>query len=233
MRTFVLLSLLSLAGVATWAETVSLNPFIANPGFESPTVPSSGCCSFPSGWSEGGPGNGGAGNWDPTTWAPAANLNAYSGSQIAYINNSSGQDGFNNYYALDETLSGVTLVAGTTYTLTYAVASRADLVNPAAFRVQINGNASAGCPTCFAVTTGSTGDFAAGVWKLFTVSYTAQAADGGTSPTIYLVNDGATNEIGGPVAQVEFDISPVPEPAALALLAAGVVALACLRKWGA
>jgi len=210
MNSFSLFAVLGLAGVVAPALAESLNPFVTNPSFE---VPVTGCCNFPTGWSSGGPANGNAGNWNPSS-DPAALITALNGSQVAYINNYTGQDGMNNYYALDQTISSVVFVPGVTYTLTYAVARRADIPDPGAFRVQINGNYSPSCLTCYAITSGSTGDIPVGQWESFTVSYTAQAADAGTSPTIYLVNDG---RVAGPgLAQIEFDL--VPEPGALILL---------------
>jgi hypothetical protein len=104
------------------------------------------------------------------------------------------------------------MVPGNVYTLTYAVARRADIPDAAGFRVQINGS---NCPTCYAITIGSTGSYGPGTWHSYSVSYTPQTNDAGFQPTIYLVNDG---RIAGPgLAQVDFDL-PVPEPAAILLL---------------
>jgi hypothetical protein len=153
-------------------------------------------------------------------------LAALSGSQVGYINNYSGANpsGPNsgssvlggspeqNYWYLAQTLDiPGGMVANTTYVLTYGVAIRKDISQQSNFRVQINGNYSpTGCNTCDAITSGSTASFVAGKWYYETVDYTAQAADNGLQPTIYLVNDGAIS--GLPVlTQMEFDL-PVPEP---------------------
>ena len=180
---------------------------------------------MPAGWFSGGTATGDAGNWNPSVF-PGASLIALNGDQVGYINNYSGADSLNNYWYLAQTLS-IAMVQGETYSLTYGVARRADVPDPALFRVQINGNTGA-CPTCFAITAGTTGDFTPGSWQLVNVQYTATAADAGTNPTIYLVNDG---RIAGPgLAQVEFDAAAaVPEPGTFVLsgsllLAVGMIA---------
>src|ERR1022692_2026158 len=172
-------------------------------------------CNFPTGWSQNGTATGDAGNWNPSACPPGntAGLVALDGKQVGYINNSSGENGLSNYWYLSQTLSiPGGLVIGNVYTLTYAVARRADIPDAAGFRVQINGS---NCPTCYAITIGSTGSYGPGTWHSYSVSYTPQTNDAGFQPTIYLVNDG---RIAGPgLAQVDFDL-PVPEPAAILLL---------------
>jgi hypothetical protein len=218
------------------ADIISLNTFVKNASFE---VPVTSCCSFPSYWSQGGTATGDAGNWTPSDF-PSAGLTALGGNQVGYINNYSGENPAPNYqnsliggspelnyWYLSQTLSiPGGMVAGNTYIFTYGVARRADILDPAGYRVQINGKYSldpGGCSTCDAITSGSTGAFTPGVWYWETVQYTAQAADTGFQPTIYLVNDG--RESGAGLAQVEFDL---PEPSSVLLLGLQLGAVALL-----
>jgi hypothetical protein len=221
------------------ADIISLNTFVKNASFE---VPVTSCCSFPSYWSQGGTTTGDAGNWDPSS-LPAAGLSAFGGTQVGYINNYSLEShaqvnqnsGYGGSPQLDYRYLSQTLFipggmrAGNTYILTYGVASRADLQDPAGYRVQINGNYSPdGCSLCDAITSGSTGSFASGTWYLETVRYTARPEDEGFQPTIYLVNDGRISGTGP--AQLEFDLPEfaLPEPSSVLLLGLQLGAVALL-----
>ena len=207
------------------AAPINLEPFIINASLEAPVTT---CCAMPAGWFQGGTAVGDAGNWNPSVF-PNASLQALDGDQVGYINNYSGANsGLTNYWYLAQTLSSINMVEGDIYSLTYGVASRADITAPAAFRVQINGNTSV-CATCFAITFGTTTGFTPGLWHMFNVQYTATAADAGTNPTIYLVNDG---QIAGPgLAQVEFDAaSPAPEPGTFVLCGSLLMAVAMMAR---
>jgi len=223
------------------ADIISLNTFVKNASFE---IPVTSCCSFPSYWSSGGTATGDAGNWAPSSFQPEG-LSALSGTQVGYINNYSGESTApqyqnsktggsiqTNYWYLSQTLSlPGGMIAGDTYILTYGVARRADVLDPAGYRVQINGNYSldpGGCSLCDAITSGSTGSFTPGVWYWETVKYTAQQADQGRQPTIYLVNDG--RESGAGLAQMEFDLPEfaLPEPSSVLLLGLQLGAVALL-----
>ncbi len=221
MRTVVLSALTLLLFIAPASADIVMNSFILNNSFESPSTV---CCSFPTGWNYQAAGSGDAGNYDPVLHGNT-HITPLDGSLVAYVNNYSGQNGFNNWTALSQTVNVGGMVSGETYTLRYGVARRFDLDDPAGYRVQINGGGGG-----FAITSGSTAAAPAGTWLYRTVSYTATAADTGLNPTIYLVNDG---RVAGPgVAQVNFDVI-VPEASALPLLAAGpllVLALARRRR---
>jgi hypothetical protein len=146
------------------------------------------------------------------------------GNNAAYINNSSQFQYLSptpyatGWEAISQTLNNVTLQPDTTYTFSYNVARRLDDIG-GNFRVQVNAvaNNSAIMGTDYWILAGDTTTFTAGQWVEETLTFTtpSNASLFGTTPTVYLVNDGldapynpALGSSG--VAQIEFDATPEP-----------------------
>jgi hypothetical protein len=87
----------------------------------------------------------------------------------------------------------MTLGRDTTYSFSYAVASRLDDIG-SNVRVQVNAvaNSSATMGTDYWIPAGATANFTAGQWNVETLAFTTPSNAGlfGTTPTVYLVNDG-------------------------------------------
>ena len=234
-----------LAAAPAWAD-ISLNPFISNSGFETLDSPLGDCgtangthpffcngtvASWTPQSSAGGSGGAGTVQLSGQTGAVFAEteLPSLQGDNAAYINNFAQ---FNSgYEAISQTLGNVTLAPSTTYSLTYAVARRADDVG-GHFRIQVNavGSGPAVQNQNYWILAGDTTTFTAGDWVGETLTFTTPASLSlfGQTPTVYLVNDGSdAPSIQGnnfSVAQIEFD---TPEPALFFPLAmmVGIVAL--------
>jgi hapalindole biogenesis HpiC1 cyclase-like protein len=232
------------AAVPAWAD-VSLNQYITNPAFSILSSPLTNCgtatgpatplyCnSAVADWdiSNGAGAMGGAGTVQ-LSGQGSGQGSAYSqtdllpltGNNAAYINNLvqfqylSPTPYATQWEAISQTLNNVTLQPDTTYSFSYAVARRLDDIG-GNFRVQVNAvaNNSAILGTDYWILAGDTTTFTAGQWNVETLTFTtpSNAALFGTTPTLYLVNDGLDapyNQALGSsgVAQIEFAATPEP-----------------------
>jgi hypothetical protein len=134
----------------------------------------------------------------------AGNPPAFDGNVIGYTN--------------DDPISQnvATAVAGTTYTLQVELLHRTDLPLDGVVQLEINGSV---------VATATGLDGGPGTWNDWTAVYTAIAANAGQTVTILLSTTGAQ----GDFDDVRLNAA-IPEPAALTLLGAGLVALGVVRR---
>lgn len=216
-------TLLTLAlGLAVLAplSAESLNPFVNNPSFENSGTSTGGWYLYIS------PGASGSfGSWFPATDLPNSGLKAYDGKTVGFVRTNDSPNSQSEFVSLAQEINSVTFTPGQTYSLTYAIARRADVSTPAEFQLRIGSTSqltSNPCVGCYNDFYGSTGNITPGQWQLFTVSYTAQAPDAGQHPIIYLADDGAYLRGQGPT-EIEFDIAPIPEPGTVVLFAGGLI----------
>jgi hypothetical protein len=205
---FVLLSVLGAFGNA-WADSIAVN----NPGFEADVLADNTSTSpnSPIGWTV--PYNGMtplAGAWNPPT--SAYPNEAPEGYNVAYANGITGTDGY-----LEQTLTGVPLTSGLTYTLQVKVGKRLTGTFPG-YIVRLQSG------TSILAVDDSTVDPPFGSFRTSTVTYAA--TEDGADLRIRLISKGI---------QTNFDdvrLSAVPTPSAVptmgpyGLLGAAVLMLA-------
>jgi len=235
---FALFLIVAISATSIMRADISLNPYILNPGFETVTSPLFNCgtangtaglyCNAAvADWSMGGSGVSGSSGTiqlspvgsTGTDQSSAAygqtSLLAATGNNASYINNLT-QVG-TGYVDINQTLTGVTLAANTTYTLTYDVARRLDDVG-GVFGLEVYAGHEY-------LLTGDTTTFTPGQWVTETLTFTT-GSTAVANPTVYLINYGsdAASTSNYTTAQLEFDAAP--EPAYLGALAVGFVGLA-------
>ena len=214
---------------SAFAETISLTDKITSASFETPTRADGAYVTSLSGWTaktvSGTLGVAGVITFNPDT-------TTYSSGSAADGSNASGLNttpkSANSFYALNayiyQDLSSVTLVAGTTYTMTVAIGRRLSTRNPMD-SIYLELATSAG--TILNTTTITGTSLTANSWTDETVTYTATAATAGQTLRLIL---GVSSAAATVQASTDFDnvrltSATVPEPGTLALLGAGFIGL--------
>ena len=207
IRTTSLLAAAAATALATGsadAAPIDITSQITNPSFENGDGGPLNAVN-PAGWNGGGPG------FRPR--ASSGSLTPTDGSSQAFMNAANGIAGWQ--------LTGETIVAGTTYTLTADVGNAPAFTDVESVVIRLYGSAL-GENVALNETALSVG--AAGTWKLNqSVSFTATGAENGQTLGVYI---GVTSG-----TQAEWDnirLTKVPEPGSLALM--GLGGLCVLRR---
>jgi PEP-CTERM motif len=247
-----LICLFALGTDRATAVTINLNGLLTNGSFESPSGQSGLTPVCPTSWSCSGTPAPGFGTYTPTTQQYTPGADGLSGgklvpggTQAAFAPTTI--EGSSDMWQF---VSGLTYVAGNTYTLSFWVGLPMTEPGTNSAGMGCNINPLVSClvtgipPTSqfnFVVPNGGTGFATSGIavdpititspglgmWALETVSFTASAGGSYIGQTVGIDFHEATTQNN---QSINFDIVSVPEPTTLLLAGSGLVGLALLRK---